>query len=185
MDKGPNTPIPSKASKLICQKSSFLTCISTATPSLEAGHPWGGRKGKPGKTKLQPACQQGSVPALDQIQAQDAPLHHEFHSCTTTHIFVLMFQHALLLLPFFARLVYFNWAIFVYFASPPYALLSATHIFSIPFSNWELIPLWVACTRTSPIDLLPDFSLVIYLFLILPDYVFYLAALCRDFLLVF
>lgn len=179
-------PIPSKASKSAFQKSSLLTCTSIAISFLAAGHPWADWKGqaKP-NCSLQSPCKQGTLPALDQIQAQDAPLHHELHSCITTHIFVLTFQHALLFLPFSARLVYFNWAIFVYFASPPYALLSATHVFSIPFSNWELIPLWVVCTRTSSTDLLPDFYVFIYLFLILPGYVFYLAALCRDFLSVF
>lgn len=85
---------------------------------------------------------------------------------------------------FTARLVYFSCAIFIYFGSPPFALLSATHVFPIPLNSWELIPLWVVCKRAVGLVLVPDY-LFIYLFLILPGYVFYLAVLCRDLVLVF
>lgn len=78
----------------------------------------------------------------------------------------------------YASFVSFNRAIFIFFAPLAFALLAATHVFPIPLSSWEQIPLWVVCRSTGPV-LVPDFLF----FILLPGCVLHLTVLRRDLVL--
>lgn len=77
---------------------------------------------------------------------------HNISACTS---FLALFWLALLLDLFISTELFLS-----IFGSPLFALLSATHVFAIPLSSWELIPLWVVCKRSVGLALVSDYLFV-------------------------
>lgn len=72
------------------RKASFLLLSALLSPFLQLVTHGQVERARQNQTAV---CMSARYPACsDQIQAQDAPLDQEFHSCVTTHFFVLLFS---------------------------------------------------------------------------------------------